>query len=103
MALGDLGRVERAFAEAAIDPALWVRAEAKLAARLATGASLENISNELQISKQTGRTHLKRVFAKMGIGRQAELVSLLCTIVRYHAVDQVTSFELKRRGAPLGE
>jgi DNA-binding CsgD family transcriptional regulator len=57
--------------------------EARLASRLATGASLEEVSNELQISKQTGRTHLKRVFAKMGIGRQAELVSLLSTMVRY--------------------
>jgi DNA-binding CsgD family transcriptional regulator len=51
--------------------------EAKLASRLATGASLEEVSNELQITKQTGRTHLKRIFAKMGIGRQSELVALL--------------------------
>ena len=57
--------------------------EAKLAARLATGLSLDDVSNELQISKETGRTHLKRIFAKMGIGRQSELVVLLSAMARY--------------------
>lgn len=58
-------------------------AEAKLAARLATGASLDDVSNELQITKQTSRTHLKRIFAKLGIGRQSELVALLGALGRY--------------------
>jgi len=57
--------------------------EAKLASRLATGASLDDVSDELMISKQTGRTHLKRIFAKMGIGRQSELVALLSVMARY--------------------
>jgi DNA-binding CsgD family transcriptional regulator len=57
--------------------------EAKLAARLATGASLDDVSHEFLISKQTGRTHLKRIFAKMGIGRQSELVALLSSMARY--------------------
>jgi DNA-binding CsgD family transcriptional regulator len=61
--------------------------EAKLAARLATGVSLDDVSNELRISKQTGRTHLKRIFAKMGIGRQAELVALLSTMARYQGME----------------
>jgi DNA-binding CsgD family transcriptional regulator len=62
---------------------LLTATEAKLAAGLATGASLDDVSNELQITKQTGRTHLKRIFEKMGIGRQSELVVLLSTMVRY--------------------
>jgi DNA-binding CsgD family transcriptional regulator len=62
---------------------LLTATEAKLAARLATGASLDDVSDELQITKQTGRTHLKRIFAKIGIGRQSELVVLLSTMARY--------------------
>jgi DNA-binding CsgD family transcriptional regulator len=57
--------------------------EAKLASRLATGASLDDVSDKLMISKQTGRTHLKRIFAKIGIGRQSELVALLSTMAHY--------------------
>jgi DNA-binding CsgD family transcriptional regulator len=59
------------------------RTEAKLASRLATGASLEDVSNELQITNETARTHLKHVFAKMGIRRQSELVALLSALSRY--------------------
>lgn len=61
--------------------------EAKLAARLATGASLEDVSNELQISRQTGRTHLTRIFAKLGIGGQSELVALLVALTRYRSTE----------------
>lgn len=61
--------------------------EAKLAARLATGSSLDIVSNELQITKLTGRTHLKHIFAKLGIGRQSELVALLGAISRYKVDD----------------
>ena len=57
--------------------------EAKLASQLATGASLDDISSELRITKQTGRTHLKHIFAKLGIGRQSELVVLLGAMARY--------------------
>jgi DNA-binding CsgD family transcriptional regulator len=57
--------------------------EAKLASRIGTGASLDDISNELQITKQTGRTHLKHIFGKMGIGRQSELVAFLNAMSRH--------------------
>jgi DNA-binding CsgD family transcriptional regulator len=62
-------------------------AEARLASRLATGASLEDISDEMGISKLTGRTHLKRIFAKLGIGRQSELVALLGAVGRFSPTD----------------
>lgn len=58
-------------------------AEARLASRLATGASLENVSDEMRISKLTGRTHLKRIFAKLGIKRQSELAALLGAMGRF--------------------
>jgi DNA-binding CsgD family transcriptional regulator len=62
--------------------------EARLASRIGTGASLDDTSSELQITKQTGRTHLKHVFAKMGIRRQSELAALLSAIARYKRADR---------------
>jgi len=53
------------------------RAEAKLAMRLANGATVEAASDGLGITKSTARNQLKAVFAKMGVHRQAELVSLI--------------------------
>ncbi len=52
-------------------------AEARLASQLATGDPLEAVCDRLGVSKQTGRNHLKSIFAKTGINRQAELVLLL--------------------------
>jgi DNA-binding CsgD family transcriptional regulator len=52
-------------------------AEARLAAALVRGFSLEEAAAELVISRNTARTHLKRVFAKTGTCRQGELISLL--------------------------
>jgi DNA-binding CsgD family transcriptional regulator/PAS domain-containing protein len=53
------------------------RAEARLAARLAMGRSLEEAANELGIALATARTQLKAVFTKTGVHRQGELVALL--------------------------
>jgi DNA-binding CsgD family transcriptional regulator len=51
--------------------------ETALAQRLTAGQSLAEAAGEMEISKNTVRTHLKRIFSKTGTGRQAELVSLL--------------------------
>jgi len=51
--------------------------EARLAARLAAGESLDAIADALAITYETARTVLKRVFAKVGVSRQSELVALL--------------------------
>lgn len=53
------------------------RAEARLAALLADGVSLEQAAETLAVSVQTARSQLKTVFAKTGVTRQAELVALL--------------------------
>lgn len=53
------------------------RAEAKLAALLAKGISLEEAAATLLVSILTVRSQLKSVFAKTGVTRQAELVALL--------------------------
>ena len=56
-------------------------AEARLAARLACGEALETIADDLKITKETARFHLKRVFAKTGVRRQAELVALFARLL----------------------
>jgi DNA-binding CsgD family transcriptional regulator len=49
-------------------------AESGLAARLVAGMSLRQAAVALGISENTARSHLKRVFAKTAVRRQAELV-----------------------------
>lgn len=48
--------------------------EARLTGRLLRGRSLAEAAEEMEITVGTARTHLKRVFAKTGTHRQAELV-----------------------------
>ncbi|NYG48064.1 DNA-binding CsgD family transcriptional regulator [Bradyrhizobium sp. IAR9] len=52
-------------------------AETRLAALLATGASLANAAEHLRISRETARNPLKPIFSKTGAHRQSELVTLL--------------------------
>jgi FixJ family two-component response regulator len=54
-------------------------AEGQLAARLVAGATLQEACDALGIAITTGRTHLSRVFAKTGTGRQSDLVGLVLT------------------------
>jgi DNA-binding CsgD family transcriptional regulator len=56
-------------------------AEARLASELTKGKSIEQIALSSRLSHNTLRTHLKSVFSKTGVQRQAELVSLLGTTV----------------------
>jgi DNA-binding CsgD family transcriptional regulator len=52
-------------------------AEARVAELLSSGASLEDICKRQKIAKETGRNHLKSIFAKTGTHRQSELVVML--------------------------
>lgn len=52
-------------------------AEARIAALLSSGVSLEVVCDWHGIAKETARNHLKSIFAKTGTHRQAELVALL--------------------------
>lgn len=56
-------------------------AEARLAARLASGAELKDVSAELGIARETSRHHLKNIFAKTGVRRQAELVAVFARML----------------------
>ncbi len=53
------------------------RTEAAVAAALGRGRSLEAIAAEMNIGIGTARTHLKRILAKTGMHRQAQLVALI--------------------------
>jgi DNA-binding CsgD family transcriptional regulator len=53
--------------------------EARLATTLAEGATLEQAAAAMGVTRNTIRTHLKRVFAKTGTNRQGALVRLLLT------------------------
>ncbi len=52
-------------------------AEAKLAALLAHGKSVTEAAEELHVTQNTARTHLKHIFQKTGVKRQSELVKLI--------------------------
>lgn len=60
--------------------------ESRLAVMLADGGSLQGIAAELGITEQTARTYSKRVFAKTGTSRQAELVRLVLTSLANMAI-----------------
>jgi DNA-binding CsgD family transcriptional regulator len=51
--------------------------EARLAALLAAGATLDDVCDRLRIAKETARNHLKSIFAKTGAHRQSDLVMML--------------------------
>ncbi|HVL69947.1 MAG TPA: helix-turn-helix transcriptional regulator [Vicinamibacterales bacterium] len=53
------------------------RAEARVAVRLLHGDSIEEAASVTGVTAHTARTHLKRILAKTGTRRQAELVALL--------------------------
>jgi DNA-binding CsgD family transcriptional regulator len=52
-------------------------AEARIAALIGSGHSRKEAAEHLGISEWTAREALKRVFAKLGISRQGELVKLV--------------------------
>jgi DNA-binding CsgD family transcriptional regulator len=52
-------------------------AESRVADQLVQGKSLSDAADELHITSQTARTHLKRIFGKTNTNRQSELMRLL--------------------------
>lgn len=52
-------------------------AEAKIAQQLVLGSTMEETAEFLQISRNTAKTQLARVFSKVGVKRQAELIQAI--------------------------
>jgi DNA-binding CsgD family transcriptional regulator/PAS domain-containing protein len=60
--------------------------EAKLAMLLTNGLTLDEAAEELSVSRNTARTHLRSLFAKTGVTRQTLLVRLILKSVAPLAV-----------------
>ncbi|WP_185266804.1 helix-turn-helix transcriptional regulator [Halopseudomonas xiamenensis] len=56
-------------------------AETQLALQLANGLSLEEAAENLGIMRNTARAHLRAIFSKTGVRRQAELVRVMLNSV----------------------
>lgn len=56
-------------------------AEASLAIGLASGKSLDEIEGNMRIRHNTARAHLRSIFVKADVSRQAELVSLIANSI----------------------
>lgn len=54
--------------------------EAAFAAKLSQGKSVEQTAEEMCITYETARTHLRRIFSKTGASRQAELLLLIARL-----------------------
>ncbi|WP_374725606.1 response regulator transcription factor [Tardiphaga robiniae] len=54
--------------------------EARVALHAASGQSVADVGALLRISPNTVKTHLRRVFAKTGVHRQAELASIIASL-----------------------
>jgi DNA-binding CsgD family transcriptional regulator len=52
-------------------------AEAGLARRLADGELLTNVAMDLGITQETAKTHLRRIYAKIGVSRREEFYAKL--------------------------
>jgi DNA-binding CsgD family transcriptional regulator len=51
--------------------------EAKVALSIASGRSGPECARDLRMSSHTVHTHMRRIFAKLGVHRQADLVRVL--------------------------
>jgi DNA-binding CsgD family transcriptional regulator len=51
--------------------------EAEFAVRIAEGERLEEAARHAGVTYQTARSYLKSIFMKLGVNRQADLVSLV--------------------------
>lgn len=55
-------------------------AEARVARALASGADVGETADRLGLGRETVRTHVKSIFGKTGLSRQADLLALLARI-----------------------
>jgi DNA-binding CsgD family transcriptional regulator len=56
------------------------RKEAAVTSKLSEGKSVERAAEELSVTYETARTHLRRIFSKTGTSRQAELLLLIARL-----------------------
>jgi len=61
--------------------------EARLAAALASGMTLEAVASGSGVSVFTARAHLRAVFSKVGVNRQAELAAVMERLAQVQPID----------------
>ena len=64
------------------------RAEARVASRLAAGRRAEEIADEMGISLETVRTHIRHILSKTSTGRQGEFISLVLRTTPFHRFEK---------------
>ena len=62
-------------------------AEARVALAASSGKTVFEAAELLKLSPNTVKTHLRRVFAKTGTGRQAELAKLMASVGSVHVLE----------------
>lgn len=75
--LRDHEQVQRAPEEIVRQVFRFTPAETALAMQLLNGLSLEQAADALHVTRNTARTHLSRIFAKLGVRRQTEMMRVL--------------------------
>ena len=75
--------------------------EARLANLLMEGNSLEACCEQLQIRPSTARMHLSNLFAKTGVQRQGQLVSLLAQTLGMLPVQNISDLRQETRVNPV--
>ncbi|NBA93709.1 helix-turn-helix transcriptional regulator [Pseudomonas sp. R5(2019)] len=78
-------------------------AETALALELANGLSLEEAAEELGIMRNTARAHLRAIFSKTGVRRQAELVRVMLNSVVSLGANGMTPLQRPAEAAPRPE
>lgn len=61
----------------------FTASEARLAALLANGLTIAEISTELDISANTTKSHIKAIYEKTGVNRQTKLIQLIYKTVAH--------------------
>lgn len=56
---------------------MLTRREREIAALLIKGKTYRTIANELHVSENTVKTHVKNIYSKTGVNNRAELINLL--------------------------
>lgn len=66
------------------------KSESAVAAILASGAPVSDITATLHLTESTVRSYIKQIYAKMGINRQAELIAIVSKSLAMVAHEPVT-------------
>jgi DNA-binding CsgD family transcriptional regulator/PAS domain-containing protein len=74
----------------------FTKAQARLAAKLFNGHTINEAAEALHISVNTARTHMRGIYAKTGVRTQAELLGLLSSGLTSYG----ETFEINQHDAP---